>query len=147
MATSRRDFMSSFGAAVLVTSGGANIALAEAAPVPPADIAPASSAEGELKIVNFDLLEEQARKILPPGRFAFMGPAGDGWTYRENRRAFNDFPITPRRRQGVSDAEIGVRTPLLGHGLPFPMITCPMGGQGMIHVNAEVANAGGTGLA
>jgi lactate oxidase len=121
--------------------------LAEAAPVPPAEIAPASSAEGELKIVNFDLLEADAKKILPPGRFAFMGPAGDGWTYRENRRAFNDFPINPRRLQGVSNEAIDLRAKLLGHELPFPMITCPMGGQGMIHVNAEVANSGGTGMA
>jgi lactate oxidase len=125
MATSRRDFMTSFGAAALAAGGGANVALAESSPVPPADIAPASSAEGELKIVNFDLLEEQARKVLPPGRFAFMGPAGDGWTYRENRRAFNDFPINPRRLQLVSDAAIDLRTTLLGHDLPFPMITCP----------------------
>src|SRR5262249_18177398 len=59
----------------------------------------------------------------------------------------NDFPINPRRLQGVSDAAIDMRVKLLGHELPFPMMTCPMGGQGMIHVNAEVASAGGTGTA
>jgi lactate oxidase len=147
MTTSRRDFVTAIGAAALVAGGRAEQALAEGPPVPPAEIAPASSEEGELKIVNFDLLEEQAKKILPPGRFAFMGPSGDGWTYRENRRAFTDYPINPRRLQGVNDAAIDLRTKLLGHDLPFPMITCPMGGQGMIHVNAEVANAGGTGTA
>jgi lactate oxidase len=147
MTTSRRDFMTVLGAATLAAGASARTAAAEVPPIPPAEIAPASSAEGELKIVNFDLLEEQAKKILPPGRFAFMGPAGDGWTYRENRRAFNDFPINPRRLQGVSDAAIDLRTTLLGHDLPFPMITCPMGGQGMIHVNAEVANSSGTGTA
>src|ERR1700694_2530627 len=95
MATSRRDFMTAVGAAALVAGGRANAALAEAPPVPPAEIAPASSAEGELKIVNFDLLEAEAKQILPPGRYAFMGAAGDGWTYRENRRAFNEFPSIP----------------------------------------------------
>ena len=30
-------------------------------------------------------LEDDARKIISPGRFAVMGPSGDGWTYRENR--------------------------------------------------------------
>jgi lactate oxidase len=76
-----------------------------------------------------------------------MGPAGDGWTYRENRRAFNDFPIMPRRLQGISDTAIDLRIKLLGHDLPFPMITAPVGAQGMIHVNAELANASGTGMA
>src|SRR5882757_2703943 len=147
MTTSRRDFVAAIGAAALVAGARADQAKAEGPPVPPAEIAPASAEEGELKIVNFDLLEEQAKKILPPGRFAFMGPSGDSWTYRENRRAFNDYPINPRRLQGVSNEAIDLRTKLLGHDLPFPMITCPMGGQGMIHVNAEVANAGGTGAA
>jgi lactate oxidase len=104
-----------------------------------------SSAESALNFVNFDLLEQEARAILPPGRFAFMGPCGDGWTYRENRRAFNDFPIMPRRLQGV--ATIDLTTKLLGNDLPFPVITSPTGAQGMIHVNAEVASAGGTGMA
>src|SRR5882757_7942496 len=122
-------------------------ALAEAAPVPPAEIAPASSAEGELKIVNFEMLEGDARKSLPPKRFASIGPAGEGVTYRENRRAFNDFPIMPRRLQGISDTAIDLRTSLLGHSLPIPMITCPMGGHGMFHAKAEVATAGGTGMA
>jgi lactate oxidase len=147
MAQSRREFVTVLGAAGVVAAARMNTAWAQAAPVPPAEIAPASSAESELKIINFDLLEEQAKKILPPGRFAFMGPAADGWTYRENRRAFNDYPINPRRLQGVSNETIDLRTKLLGHDLPLPMITCPMGGQGMIHVNAEVANAGGTGAA
>jgi L-lactate oxidase len=76
-----------------------------------------------------------------------MGPAGDGWTYRENRRAFNDFPIMPRRLRGVSEDEIDLRATLLGHGLPLPVFTCPTRGQGVIHVNAELPNAAGTGLA
>jgi L-lactate oxidase len=147
MAQSRRKFVTTLGAVGFLTGARINSAWAQATPVPPAEIAPASSAESELKIVNFDVLEEQAKKILPPGRFAFMGPAGDGWTYRENRRAFNDYPINPRRLQGVSNEAIDLRTKLLGHDLPLPMITCPMGGQGMIHVDAEVANAGGTGAA
>jgi lactate oxidase len=147
MTTSRRAFVTAFGAATLVAGSRANTAPAETPPVPPAEIAPASSAEGELKIVNFELLEGDARKSLPPKRFAFMGPAGEGVTYRENRRAFNDFPIMPRRLQGISDTGIDLRTSLLGHDLPFPMITCPMGGHGMFHVKAEVATAGGTGMA
>jgi lactate oxidase len=149
MNTSRRELMKAFGtgATALVVAGQATTALAQGASSSQPDFGSASNAERELKIVNFDLLEEDAKKILPPGRFAFMGPAGDGWTYRENRRAFNDFPIMPRRLQGISDTAIDLRIKLLGHDLPFPMITAPVGAQGMIHVNAELANASGTGMA
>ena len=76
-----------------------------------------------------------------------MGPAGDGWTYRENRRAFNDFPIMPRRLQGVNDNDIDLRTTLMGHPLTLPVFTCPTGQQGTFHVNAELPNAAGTGMA
>jgi len=107
----------------------------------------ASTQDHELNVVSIELLEDEARKILPPGRFAFMGPAGDGWTYRENRRAFNDFPIMPRRLQGVGEADIDLRTTMLGLNLPLPVFTSPTGAQGMIHVNAELSNAAGTGMA
>ena len=76
-----------------------------------------------------------------------MGPSGDGWTYRENRRAFNDFLIMPRRLQNVDDKDIDLHTTLLGHTLPIPVFTCPTGGQGNFHVKAELPNAGGTGMA
>ncbi len=149
MKTSRRELVKALGAGAtaLAAAGPATTALVQGAAAAPPDYGKASTADGELKIVNFDMLEDNARKILPPGRFAFMGPAGDGWTYRENRRAFNDFPIMPRRLQGVGATGIDLRTKLLGHELPFPLITAPMGAQGMIHVDAELANAGGTGMA
>jgi lactate oxidase len=53
----------------------------------------------------------------------------------------------PRRLQGVSSEAVDLRSKLMGHDLPFPLITCPMGIQGMIHVNAEVDSARGTGMA
>jgi lactate oxidase len=145
MITSRRRLIQAFGAgaALLATETRTAPVLAQQA-VPPG-FGAASTADAELKIVNFDRLEDDARKILSPGRFAIMGWNGDGWTYRENRRAFGDYPIMPRRLQGVSEEAIDLRTTLLGHALPFPMITCPMGGHGSFHVNAEVATAGGTG--
>ena len=148
MTTSRRDLMKTFGAgAAILAAGHSTGALAQGKPVPPGDVDPASTADRELKIVNLDLLEDEARKLISPRRFAFMGPAGDGVTFRENRRAFNDYPIMPRRLQGISAQAIDLRTKLLEHELPIPMITCPMGGHGMFHANAEVATAGGTGAA
>ena len=149
MSTSRRELMKALGAgaAALAAGGHAATAFAEERLVPPADIDPASNAERELKIINFELLEEEARKLISAPRFAFIGPAGEGVTYRENRRAFNDYPIMPRRLQGIRAEAIDLRTTILGHALPVPMITCPMGGHGRFHVNAEVATAGGTGMA
>ena len=148
MDTSRREALKLIGA-----GGGVLLSAALTQPVlaqqvdAVAAIAGASTSERDLKIVNFDLLEEEARTILTPGRFAFMGPAGDGWTYRENRRAFNDLPIMPRRLQGFGEAAIDLRTKLLGHDLSLPMFTAPMGSHGMIHQGAEVVTARGTGEA
>ena len=154
MDMSRRGLIKAVGAgaAVLATARGAQVFAQQAqTPATPAAVSPgygeASAANAELRIVNFTLLEEQAKKVLSPGRFAVTGPMGDGWTYRENLRAFGDFPIMPRRLQGILEESIDLRTSILGHNLPFPMITCPMGGHGNFHVNAEVATSGGTGQA
>jgi lactate oxidase len=156
MNASRRNLIQALaagGAAIATiqvpTGALAESAVTQAAPAgaaPPAvDLGEASSQERELKIVNVELLEEDARKIIAPGRFAVMGPSGDGWTYRENRRAFNDFPIMPRRLQGVKD--IDLRTTLLGHELALPVFTCPTGQQATFHVNGELPNAAGAGMA
>jgi L-lactate oxidase len=150
MTTSRRNVIRALaaGGAALATAKSATAVVAEEnRPVPPANVPGASAEEHELKIVSIELLEDEARRSLPPGRFAVMGPAGDGWTYRENRRAFNDFPIMPRRLQGVDDKDIDLRTTLLGHNLTLPVFTCPTGQQGTFHVNAELPNAAGTGMA
>jgi L-lactate oxidase len=155
MNASRRHLIQSLaagGAAFAATqvpkSALAESTIAPAAPAnsaPPVDLGEASSQERELNIVNIEELEDGARKILSPGRFAVMGYSGDGWTYRENRRAFNDFPIMPRRLRGVKD--IDLRTTLLGHDLALPVFTCPTGSQGTFHVKAELPNAAGTGTA
>jgi lactate oxidase len=148
MNTSRRNLIQALaaGGAAFVATTGATQALAQASPAaPPIDLGEASAQEHELKIVNIELLEDDARKIISPGRFAVMGPAGDGWTYRENRRAFNDFPIMPRRLQGVNT--IDLRTTLLGHDLALPVFTCPTGQQAIFHVNGELPNAAGAGMA
>jgi lactate oxidase len=150
MTTSRRSLIQALalGGATIATAQRATQALAQSSsPAAAVDLGDASSQERELKIVNVELLEDDARKILSPGRFAVMGPSGDGWTYRENRRAFNDFPIMPRRLQGVNDTDIDLRTTLLGHQLALPVFTCPTGQQATFHVNGELPNAAGTGMA
>jgi lactate oxidase len=150
MAASRRNLIQALavGGAALAAARGATSALAQGAPASaPPDFGVPSAQEHELKVVSVERLEDEARKILSPGRFAIMGPSGDGWTYRENRRAFNDFSIMPRRLQNVDDKDIDLSTTLLGHPLPLPVFTCPTGAQGNFHVKAELPNAAGTGMA
>jgi L-lactate oxidase len=139
MATSRRNLIQTIaaGSAALAAASDVNGALAQEKQqpskqpskpaAPPPGFGEPSSQERELKVVNVERLEDEARKILSPGRFAIMGPCGDGWTYRENRRAFNDHPIMPRRLQRVDDKDIDLSTTLLGHKLPLPVFTCPAG--------------------
>jgi lactate oxidase len=95
MTTSRRNLIQALasGGAAIAAAQVATKALAQIPPVPLVNVPGVSAEEHELKVASIELLEDEARKILTPGRFAFMGPAGDGWTYRENRRALNDFPI------------------------------------------------------
>ena len=149
MDTSRRALLKtlSVGASALAASGQTINASAPQAVIPRAEMGDASALEGELAIVNFDLLETAAQRILSPGRFAFLGPAGDGWTYRENRLAFNHYPILPRRLQGISPPQIDVQVSILGQRLATPILTCPIGAQGMYHTRAEVATAAGTAMA
>ena len=141
--TTRRELMTMLGAGA-VLAGTPTIARAQTQ-APPTDLGRASDADRPLNIVNLDLLEAEARKTIAPGRFAFIDGAGDQWTLRENRRAFNDFPILARRLQGVD--QIDLRTQLMGHELAFPIIVAPVGGHGRFHANAEVATANGAGAA
>ena len=150
MTTSRRNLIAALaaGSAALATTVGPTRAFAEGAPAAlPPDFGQPSAEEHELKIVSIERLEDVARKIISPGRMAIMGPSGDGWTYRENRRAFNDYPIMPRRLQNVDDKDIDLSTTLLGHKLTIPVFTCPTGAQGNLHIKAELPNAAGTGMA
>ncbi|HEY1503168.1 MAG TPA: alpha-hydroxy-acid oxidizing protein [Stellaceae bacterium] len=156
MQPSRRSLFQAVGAGAALMAAGAPEAVAADAPAPapaaappsmPPDFGTASSANNALNIVSPEHLEAEARKAVSPGRFAITGWCGEGLTYRANRASLDATPILTRRLQGISGEAIDLRTSILGHELPFPMITCPMGGHGSFHVDAEVATAGGTGAA
>ena len=152
MTPSRRSLFQAVGAGALIAANAPEVLAADtsAAPPPPAtplDFGKASTANNPVNIVSPEHLEAEARKMVSPGRFAITGWCGEGLTYRANRASLDETPIMPRRLQHVSGEAIDLRTSILGHELPFPMITCPMGGHGNFHVDAEVATAGGTGAA
>jgi lactate oxidase len=155
MTPSRRNIFQAVSAgAALIAAGTPEVLAADAPAAPPSsspamplDFGKASTANNAVNIVSPEHLEAEARKMVSPGRFAITGWCGEGLTYRANRTSLDATPIMTRRLQRIDEKAIDLRTSILGHELPFPMITCPMGGHGSFHADAEVATAGGTGAA
>ena len=105
-----------------------------------------STAEQPLNLVNLHDLEPDAAKILPPGPFGYIaGGAGDEWTLHENRRAFDDVRIMPRRLTGFALPDMS--TTVLGAKMSVPVMIAPMSGHGLAHVSAEAGTAKGAGAA
>jgi isopentenyl diphosphate isomerase/L-lactate dehydrogenase-like FMN-dependent dehydrogenase len=85
-------------------------------------------------------LEERARAVLPPRAYVYVaGGAGAEDTVRANRDAFRRWRIVPRFLRDVSRRDVGVE--LLGRRLPAPVLLAPVGVQGMLHPEAEMATA------
>jgi 4-hydroxymandelate oxidase len=97
-----------------------------------------SSRPGErLRVDDF---EEAARERLPRMVFDYYaGGAGDEWTLRENRRAFDRWVIRPRVLVDVSHVDLS--TAVLGEPIPFPIILAPTAFQRLAHPDGELATA------
>ena len=90
--------------------------------------------------VTYDALRERAREILPAEAFAYVaGGAGLEDTMRENRDAFRRWRIVPRHLRGVATRDLTVE--LLGRNLPAPILLAPVGVQGILHPEGELAPA------
>lgn len=90
--------------------------------------------------MTFRGLEEAAREAMTPEAFAYVaGGAGDERTMDANREAFLRWKAVPRMMVDV--AERDTSTSVLGLELPSPVMTAPIGVQGIIHEDAEVAVA------
>lgn len=90
--------------------------------------------------VTYDALRERAREILPAEAFAYVaGGAGLEDTMRENRDAFLRWRIVPRHLRGVATRDLTVE--LLGRNLPAPILLAPVGVQGILHPEGELAPA------
>jgi lactate oxidase len=100
--------------------------------------------EKRINVINLRDLEAEAQKILPAYSFAYIsGGAGDEWTMRANETAFNHWVIEPHYLAGVKTPDLS--TTVLGSRLSLPVITAPMGGQGLAHALKEIPNVKGTG--
>src|SRR3954452_17815821 len=86
------------------------------------------------------VLEQYARERTEPEPFWYVaGAAGGGATARANLSAFDRSRIVPRMLAGATQ-----RTPattLFGRDLPAPVITAPIGVQGILHDDGELAVA------
>lgn len=108
----------------------------------------ASTAEKEINIISLDRLEVEARGVIPKAGYEFVsGGAGDEWTLRENRRAFNDYRIAAKRLVGLTKDNIDISTQLLGLKMQSPIMVAPMGAHAMVHDQGEKDTARGAGLA
>ncbi len=144
---SRRDFLKSAAigsAALAVNPGPIGAALAADAPhIAYAGGYKASTAVTALELLDLIEIEPRAAKVIPKGGFGYIsGGAGDEWTLRENRLAFERTQIVPRVLTGKGPVDL--RTSILDIPIASPVIVCPMGGQGLAHVTAEAGSAMGT---
>jgi 4-hydroxymandelate oxidase len=90
--------------------------------------------------LTLDDFEQTARELLPQMVFDYYaGGAGDEWTLRENRRAFDRWVIRPRVLIDASQPDL--RTTVLGQPLPFPILLAPTAFQRMAHDDGELATA------
>jgi 4-hydroxymandelate oxidase len=91
-------------------------------------------------LLSLDDLESKAREVLPAMVFDyFAGGAGDEWTLRENRRAFDRWVIRPRVLVDVSDPDL--TTTVLGRSMPVPIMLAPTAFQRLAHPDGELGTA------
>lgn len=102
-------------------------------------------AKGLLKIkpsvpISFEELEASARDSMKPQAFGYVaGNAGAGDTTRSNHEAFRKWQIMPRFLRDVSKRDLS--TTVLGQRYPVPVFIGPVGVQGIIHKDGELATA------
>ncbi|HET8625376.1 MAG TPA: alpha-hydroxy-acid oxidizing protein [Gemmatimonadales bacterium] len=95
--------------------------------------------QGSLVPVAAEKLEATARASLPPEVFDYLsGGAGAEATMHANLDAFRRWQIVPRVLRDVSTRDWSIS--LLGAKLPAPVLLAPIGVQGILHPDADVAS-------
>ena len=88
-------------------------------------------------------IEDVARERMDPEPFWYAaGAAGSGATARANRAAFDRWRIVPRMLTGATGHNPA--TTLFGAPLAAPVLTAPVGVQGIMHPDGELAVARAT---
>jgi 4-hydroxymandelate oxidase len=90
--------------------------------------------------LSVDDFEEAARERLPQMVYDYYaGGAGDEWTLRENRRAFERWVLRPRFLVDCSNPDL--RTTVLGTEIDFPVMIAPTAFHRLAHPDGELATA------
>jgi isopentenyl diphosphate isomerase/L-lactate dehydrogenase-like FMN-dependent dehydrogenase len=84
--------------------------------------------------------ERAAEQKCDPGPWAYLlGAAGDEWTMRENRAAFERWTFRPRVLCDV--ANVQTATTVLGKRIAMPLLVAPVAYQQLFDADAESATA------
>jgi isopentenyl diphosphate isomerase/L-lactate dehydrogenase-like FMN-dependent dehydrogenase len=90
--------------------------------------------------VSVEELERKARRKLSRRAYDYLaGGAGSEDTMRANLEAFRRWRIVPRYLRDVSRRDLGVE--VLGRRIPAPFLLAPIGVQGILHRDGELAVA------
>ena len=91
-------------------------------------------------LVTVEDFQERARELLPRSVYDYYaGGAGDEWTLRENRAAFERFALIPRVLVDVSTVDVS--TTVLGREISLPVLAAPTALHRMAHPDGELATA------
>ncbi len=93
----------------------------------------------------FDYQEEAQKHISHGAWERVMGAAADEITMRWNHEAYEHIRLKPRILVDVS--HVDTRITLFGRVLPFPIILAPVGAQGFVYPDGDVASVRGAGMA
>ncbi|HKC29358.1 MAG TPA: lactate 2-monooxygenase [Jatrophihabitans sp.] len=89
---------------------------------------------------DLSTLEAYARERVDPEPFWYAaGAAGAGATYRANLEAFDRWRLVPRMLAGATERD--PRVTVLGTQIAAPVLTAPIGVQGIMHPDGELAVA------
>src|SRR3954467_12058389 len=84
--------------------------------------------------------EAYAKDRMEPEPYWYAaGAAGSGATNRANLAAFDRWRIVPRMLSGATSRT--PQTTLFGTSIPAPLLTAPVGVQGIMHPDGELAVA------
>jgi lactate 2-monooxygenase len=90
--------------------------------------------------VEIEELERLARRRLSRKAYDYVaGGAGAEKTLKANLRAFDQWSIIPRHLRNIAHRDL--RVSLFGTSMSFPFLLAPIGVQGIVHRDGEIAVA------
>ncbi|KAJ2975948.1 hypothetical protein NUW54_g11649 [Trametes sanguinea] len=90
--------------------------------------------------VDFQKIEDAAREKLKDRQDAFLyvfGNAGTGESFHDNRKELSKWKVIPRQLRDATHRSI--ETTIFGQKYSSPLFLAPVGVQGIVHRDAELA--------